>query len=60
MKTNRLGLYAHIPFCERKCNYCDFVSFTGKDEKDFEKYVDELLKEIKTGAVKITMWTAFT
>lgn len=47
MKTNRLGLYAHIPFCERKCNYCDFVSFTGKDEKDFKKYVDELLKEIK-------------
>ncbi len=26
------GLYIHIPFCLRKCNYCDFVSFTYKAE----------------------------
>ena len=30
--TNPLGLYIHIPFCEKKCNYCDFYSaFYNKD-----------------------------
>ncbi len=26
----KTGLYIHIPFCIRKCNYCDFVSFSDK------------------------------
>lgn len=27
-----MGLYIHIPFCRQKCLYCDFPSFSGKDE----------------------------
>ncbi|MDO4529319.1 MAG: radical SAM family heme chaperone HemW [Lachnospiraceae bacterium] len=42
----KLRLYLHIPFCVRKCKYCDFVSFAGKEEQ-FEAYVDSLCNEIR-------------
>lgn len=42
-----LGLYIHIPFCVRKCEYCDFLSWsTGEEER--EQYVKALLLEIES------------
>ncbi len=41
-----LGLYIHIPFCERKCNYCDFLSAPATDAVK-EQYVNALCKEIR-------------
>lgn len=41
-----IGVYIHIPFCKRKCYYCDFVSFANK-ENIFKDYVEALLKEIE-------------
>ena len=42
----KLGIYIHIPFCESKCYYCDFVSFR-KTEQEKCIYVDCLINEIK-------------
>ncbi len=42
-----LGIYVHIPFCIRKCKYCDFVSFAGKTKADQKEYVDNLCNEIE-------------
>lgn len=42
----KLGLYIHIPFCQKKCHYCDFLTFIGHDEM-IEKYVKYLNKEIE-------------
>ena len=50
--TNPLGLYIHIPFCEKKCNYCDFYSaFFNKDT--LSVYLDALKGEIKKWGGKI-------
>ncbi len=43
---NELELYIHIPFCVRKCAYCDFLSAPA-DEKTREQYVDALVREIE-------------
>ncbi|SER71335.1 radical SAM family heme chaperone HemW [Lachnobacterium bovis] len=40
-----LELYIHIPFCIRKCEYCDFLSFPA-NAKTQKEYVDALIKEI--------------
>ncbi len=41
-----LGIYIHIPFCERKCNYCAFSSFVNI-EKEQDRYISSLLQEIE-------------
>ena len=42
----RLELYIHIPFCVKKCNYCDFLSFAS-DEQTQVEYTKSLVKEIE-------------
>ncbi len=39
-------IYIHIPFCVKKCAYCDFLSGT-QDGATIEKYVDKLVEEIR-------------
>lgn len=47
MKTNNtVGLYLHIPFCQKKCHYCDFLTFVNRDDTIHE-YVNYLIKEIQ-------------
>ncbi len=41
-----LELYIHIPFCMKKCDYCDFLSAPA-DEKTQNRYVAALLREIR-------------
>ena len=60
MERRELELYIHIPFCVKKCNYCDFLSFGTEDERLSdtpchptrqlpvpEVYVDRLCREIR-------------
>ena len=42
----KLGLYIHIPFCVKKCNYCDFLSAPANKQVQIA-YMDTLQREIK-------------
>ena len=46
-QNKKIELYVHIPFCVKKCDYCDFLSApAGRDTQ--EQYVQALLHEIQT------------
>ena len=47
METKPIGLYVHIPFCVKKCNYCDFCSVPCDKDK-VNEYVMNLLSEIES------------
>ena len=40
-----MEIYVHIPFCIKKCDYCDFLSFSA-DEQTQRSYVAALQKEL--------------
>ena len=47
-----LGLYIHIPFCVRKCQYCDFLSAPACDSER-EAYLQSLYGQIKAFGVRL-------
>jgi oxygen-independent coproporphyrinogen-3 oxidase len=42
-----LSLYVHLPWCVRKCPYCDFNSHAAGDELPADAYVDALLRDLE-------------
>lgn len=46
MIDQNIGIYIHIPFCVKKCNYCDFVS-GAFDDSFKEEYINRLCREIE-------------
>lgn len=51
MNTKNIGIYIHIPFCKKKCEYCDFKSYAGKEKliDDYIKCLKYELKEVGNG-----------
>ena len=42
-----ISLYVHLPWCERKCPYCDFNSHENFDAGDEDTYIAALLKDLE-------------
>ena len=47
-----MELYLHLPFCAKKCRYCDFASYPGH-EADMPAYVDAVLREAQARAEQL-------
>ena len=47
MNKKELGIYIHIPFCKKKCYYCDFLSYANNC-KNVEEYIKTVIKEIES------------
>ena len=54
-----LSVYIHIPFCVRKCKYCDFLSASAEDSR-IQSYVNELCVEIHREAQKYKLYEVVT
>lgn len=54
-----LELYIHIPFCVKKCAYCDFLSGTA-DADTIEKYVQALIREIESVEIETEKYKVVT
>ena len=47
-----LGIYLHIPFCRKRCHFCYFRVYTGKNSNEIEGYLSTALKELTMYASK--------
>jgi len=47
LRNPPLSLYVHMPWCVRKCPYCDFNSHTAPDELPAEEYIQALLADLE-------------
>lgn len=43
---NEFGVYVHVPFCARRCDYCAFATYDDRDEL-MHRYVDAVVREIR-------------
>ena len=46
INTQATGVYVHIPFCRKKCLYCDFYSGGGRNT-DWQRFAESLVRELK-------------
>ena len=47
-----LGIYAHIPFCRKRCHFCYFRVYTDKDSTAIRGYLDAAIRELELYAAR--------
>ncbi len=60
VQPKRMELYVHIPFCVKKCEYCDFLSFPCAEDDTQRRYVEKLIQEIVKMGYRYRKYTVST
>jgi oxygen-independent coproporphyrinogen-3 oxidase len=47
-----LGIYVHIPFCRKRCHFCYFKVYTGKDSSEIDRYLEAVVRELTLYSAK--------
>ena len=55
-QADKLGIYIHIPFCRSKCDYCDFYSLSGREDR-MDDYQKALLAHLREEGFDVTQAT---
>ena len=55
-----LSIYVHIPWCVRKCPYCDFNSHEARDDIPEAAYIDALINDLETALPSVWGRTVYT
>lgn len=42
-----IGLYIHIPFCQKKCDYCYYLSYVGQSARVVDRYLETVVRELE-------------
>lgn len=50
----KVGCYVHIPFCQKKCYYCDFCAYMNVENR-IDSYIDNLIEEIRLYQEKLSV-----
>jgi putative oxygen-independent coproporphyrinogen III oxidase len=54
LETPPLALYVHLPWCVRKCPYCDFNSYTLQGELEERRYIEALQRDLEAQAAAVS------
>ena len=47
-----VGIYVHLPFCQKKCDYCYYLSYVDQSAAAIDRYIDALLREMEWYSVQ--------
>src|SRR5690606_26227817 len=50
-----LGLYIHLPFCQKKCDYCYYLSYIGQPAAVVDRYLASVARELELSAAQPAM-----
>ena len=47
-----IGIYVHVPFCQKKCDYCYYLSYIGQQPATISRYIDCVVRELQLYAAR--------
>lgn len=60
LAPSHFGLYVHLPWCIKKCPYCDFNSHAVRGVPEYDQYIEALILDFRSQAERFALTTPFS